>query len=130
MRRWTTWLIALGGAVVLASCVLPPADIDDPVSTGGGSAQGGAGGGGSGGGGSGGSGGVDVCQDCLSTYCSSEAAACVQNPYCQAIVECGANCSDLQCYDDCYAQYPAGQAAYDDNYNCLDIVCSSECSGS
>ena len=73
-----------------------------------------------------------VCDPCINGKCFAECDACVTSSDCIAILQCLGSCTDMGCYDTCYAQYPSGFPAFDaflGNSGCLTVNCAADCGG-
>jgi hypothetical protein len=73
-----------------------------------------------------------TCISCLLTACATEQAVCAVNDGCRAITDCftASNGGTSTQFDACYANAPAGEAAYDQLQNCEDTAVCSTCATS
>ena len=67
------------------------------------------------------------CQSCLYARCPEQMNTCVANPDCTELLYCLDACTDAECTNDCYFEFPDGTGDAGPVGTCLQDECPAEC---
>lgn len=70
------------------------------------------------------------CDNCINSQCAYECNTCMNNGQCVDLLVCLSECSDYQCQEQCFAQFPGGVddlMAFIGSDGCLSMYCSGPC---